>query len=362
MRRRVVHVPNVDSALHPTRVKNAKERPCSSLRGSKRDNVTHKWIQWRQDMKAVISMVLMAFGVPLFISHRIIPLLLRSTIPIYKIPNASPYLGDKSIRYQFLRFWYDLPQNNLRSKKVVQSLHQQRYDPISDISYDVWNCPYDPPLEYPNSWPASNLLQNWPIHKTFPTDYKIYQSICRFDYETELEKIMNYRSKEVPFVVRGDPNVARTVERWHLPHYMDRLWGSTSHRTEVSNQSHILYWSYPKTPRKRSGENSLQKSGTKKLPAGWIPPTDRVKMTYQEWLRLANRTFHEDDALQDEKYYYFQVVACGNNSKCYEGSAEFLFDELPFFQPTQDQVYLVKPRKHHGINCRFGMPSLSLGK
>jgi hypothetical protein len=216
-------------------------------------------------------------------------------------------------------------------------------------------------LVYPNSWPASDLLENWPINKATPRDFNLYQSICRFDYETELDKILNYRSKEIPFVVRGDPDVARTVERWHLPKYIDRLLGTTKHLAEVSNQSHFLYWSYPKAQKKRS-EKTPMNAGMRRLPQGWIPPTHRMKMTYQEWLQLANRTIHKDDLLQDPKYHYFQVVGCGNATKCYEGSAEFLFDELPFFQPSKDRLYLGKPGKHRGINCRFGFPSLSLGR
>ena len=39
---------------------------------------------------------------------------------------------------------------------------------------------------------------------------------------------------------------------------------------------------------------------------------------------------------------------------CDKGSSEFLFDELPFFQPRAN-LYMVEPHKQKGIHCRFGM-------
>lgn len=42
--------------------------------------------------------------------------------------------------------------------------------------------------------------------------------------------------------------------------------------------------------------------------------------------------------------------------KCDQNSAEYLFDELAFFQPTdENELYMVKPKEQKGIHCRFGM-------
>ena len=41
---------------------------------------------------------------------------------------------------------------------------------------------------------------------------------------------------------------------------------------------------------------------------------------------------------------------------CDKDSSEYLFDELPFFQPRDDNpLYMVDPKKQKGIHCRFGM-------
>ena len=51
------------------------------------------------------------------------------------------------------------------------------------------------------------------------TDYSLSHQRTG-DYEIALR----YRNTEVPFVIEGDPNVARTVERWNVPHYLEHYW------------------------------------------------------------------------------------------------------------------------------------------
>lgn len=94
----------------------------------------------------------------------------------------------------------------------------------------------------------------------------------------------------------------------------------------------------------------------------WQPPTENLRMTYLEWLKHANVT---DDKLgPDNPHWYFRLIGCGNmgddtaDGSCDKGSSEWLFDELPFFQPrTGDDrsFYLVEPSHQKGIHCRFGM-------
>jgi hypothetical protein len=94
----------------------------------------------------------------------------------------------------------------------------------------------------------------------------------------------------------------------------------------------------------------------------WRPPTEMMRMTYLEWLERANVT---DDKLgPDNPHWYFRLIGCGNmgektaDGSCDKGSSEWLFDELPFFQPrTGDErsFYLVEPEEQMGIHCRFGM-------
>lgn len=83
------------------------------------------------------------------------------------------------------------------------------------------------------------------------------------------------------------------------------------------------------------------------------------------------------EAHQDSYYYYFRMVGCGEKQGCEKNATEFLFDEMPFFQPkrsrsgqkqtadakassvlNQENLYLVQPEKQRGIHCRFGMPGI----
>jgi hypothetical protein len=94
----------------------------------------------------------------------------------------------------------------------------------------------------------------------------------------------------------------------------------------------------------------------------WQPPTEMLRMTYLEWLEHANVT--DDQLGPDNPHWYFRLIGCGNMDKngdsgsCDKGSSEWLYDELPFFQPRTGEdrpFYIVEPKHQMGIHCRFGM-------
>ena len=86
-----------------------------------------------------------------------------------------------------------------------------------------------------------------------------------------------------------------------------------------------------------------------------------LRMTYQEWLQHADTS---DDQLGPRMpHWYFRLIGCGgmgNDGSCDEGSSEYLFDELPFFQP-KESLYIVDPLQQPGIHCRFGMKGAIAG-
>jgi len=261
----------------------------------------------------------------------------------YNHSDSMPDIGDKSEYYAQLRKVYDeqLPINTERMRRFVSSLRKREYHPImkDEMTYDIHNCPFDPPANYPFAWNVVQVLDNWPPDDTTPRSH-IYQGLCVFDFETERHKAMNYRKAEVPYIVRDDPRVMRTTERWNQPDYMDELLRSSKHRTEYSPNNHFMYW-----------------ANSKSAPGGWKPPTKMLQMKYQEWLSHANFT-DESKLGPDMEHWYYRLVGCGyyRDGKCDKQSSEFLFDELGFFQPkTDNDLYLVNPKKQQGIHCRFGM-------
>jgi len=263
----------------------------------------------------------------------------------YNHTDLLSHVGDKSDEYMMLRKMYDakLPENDTqRMKEFVHSLRKRKYTPImkDQMTYDIHDCPYEPPANYPLAWNVADVLENWAPDDPTP-HLHIYQGLCVFDFETERAKAMNYRANEVPFIVRDDPQVLKSTERWNQPGYMDKLLGDGNHRTEYSPNNHFMYWF-------NAGKNN---------PKGWKPPTEMKKMPYQEWLSHAN--FTDDSRLgPDMEHWYYRLIGCGTfkSGKCDPFSSEYLFDELAFFQPrAENDLYLVKTKKQQGIHCRFGM-------
>lgn len=194
--------------------------------------------------------------------------------------SAQPEeVGEKSAWYQSLRQDYEkawIPDtDNAKRRQLVQSLHTRTYYPIEDFDNDA-DCPLYPAKDYPKAWPILDIIDNWNPDDTTPHE-AIYQGVCVFDFEKDRAKIENYRRAELPFVIRNDPQVLKTVERWTHPTYLKHLLGNEMHRTEYSKNNHFMYWTTPKNKRGLT-------------PVGWKPPTEATQMTYDEWLTKANTT------------------------------------------------------------------------
>lgn len=271
----------------------------------------------------------------------------------YKHSDYMEEVGDKSPAYAELRQKYDalLPSGDEtsleRMKHVVKSLRKRDYKNMmaKEMPYDIHNCPKYPPANYPYAWNVKEVLDNWAPDDPSPRDY-VYQGLCVFDFMTEKHKALNYREAELPFVVRDDPMVLRTAERWSQDNYgyIQKMVGEkTRYRTEYSPNNHFMYWM---KPRKKNREQ---------VPEDWEPPTEMLRMPYSEWLSHANIT--DEEMLGPEmEHWYFRLIGCGGMGGCDKDSSEYLFDELAFFQPLEEnELYMVEPEKQKGIHCRFGM-------
>jgi len=375
-------------------------------------------------------------------------------------------------------------------------------DDDKHLDYNIYDCPDDPPPGYPREYKTIDILKHWPPTQSLPVGSHYHHhhpnnnttannknsikegnnniidgntapvmahlGLCVFDYSRDYEKAMRYRSKEVPFVVRNDPTVAETVERWNDENYRRELFGSIDHsnsdsdavrghdavndsttrkayhRAERSITNQVLFRhsrkkrppqfnkNYPSSSNKGVITNEkihgqdidLPEEGSSQSPP--MPPrTKLVAMTYDQWYERAmekegNSIIDTDetgiryyDANPNGKkslyYYYFRLVGCGEKEGCEKNSTEYLFDEMPFFQPrghypqtsesrpnrsgrrnsnhrrgrgqkrsssmslddiigttpteipessSSESLYLVQPEKQRGIHCRFGMPGM----
>jgi hypothetical protein len=288
---------------------------------------------------------------------------------IYQAPDAHDSAGDRSDRYAKVRQSIDelLPPNAERSLNRMQELQTElatytahpmdvhNSDQVEgSTTYDIMDCPDTPPAGYPYAWNMVELLAAWPPDDATPRP-TIYQGLCVFDFQKDYDKAMTYRNAELPFVTVNDPSVAATAERWNTPGYMEQLLGEEEHRCEFSENNHFMYYQPPsKKERKHPSSNTR---GGKNIPDGWTAPTQKMWVRYKDWLNHANVT---DDKLgPDKPHWYFRLIGCGigmgNDGHCDRASSEYLFDELPFFQPKPDQLYMVDYEAQMGIHCRFGM-------
>ena len=223
-------------------------------------------------------------------------------------------------------------------KSIRKPLYQHMEFP--ELTYDVNNCPDDPPDKYPIEWPLMNIIDNWnPNNTTFahaPIDNRphIHQGLCRFDYRTELHKAKRYREREVPFIMRDDPQILQTVQRWNTPGYLTSLLGDdVTYKSEYSESNHLMFY-------------RMSKDGKDRTATDWKPPMQNVDITYPQWLEKANQPL--EDMAPDKPHWYFRV-----NAKA-KGAKGFLYQEMPYFKPKEN-FYMVDTSDVRGINCRFGM-------
>jgi hypothetical protein len=282
------------------------------------------------------------------IAHEFTPLFPSK---VYQIPDAMPHIGDKTDEYAILRKEVDgkvlpqVPQQFIFDPMVMQHTNSDQ------VSYDIYDCPDAPPPGYPFDWTLLDVLKSWPPDDPTPRP-TIFQGLCVFDYNKDYDKAVTYREAELPFVVINDPQVQQAVKRWNAPEYMASMLGGVRHRTEYSENNHFLYWNAPRTKKKKG---LLRPPPQKDELKDWKQPTQMLRMSYLEWLHHANVT--DEELGPDKPHWYYRLIGCGETGpkgSCDAGSSEYLFDELPFFQP-KPSLYIVRPEKQKGIHCRFGM-------
>ena len=288
---------------------------------------------------------------------------------IYTIPHSMSHIGDRSDEYAELRKQTDalLPYHPERSLQAVHDMihnnnpHGSPTTFEEDVPYDIYNCPENPPPNYPHEWKTMEILNHWSPEETSQIPDKIHQGLCVFDYRKDYVKALTYRNADVPFVVRQDPEVAVTVERWASPGYLERLMGNVLHRAEMSTSNHFMFWVPGNTAqqnKKDHGRGGGVASPMIHAPPEWSSPTKMIRMTFKDFVVKAKwpKTHHDP-------HWYFRLIGCGETGakgECDAGSSEWLFDELTFFQPRSGLLYLKDPGGQRGIHCRIGMEGVTI--
>lgn len=186
-----------------------------------------------------------------------------------------------------------------------------------------------------------DLINNWnPDDTNIPPMH--YDNICRFDYQKQYDVAERYREAEKPFIVYNVPAVDNLVKKWSNVDYINKLLQGKRYHSETSTSNHFMYF--------RGGKGKIVKSfnGTS---VAWTPPTKSVKITFEDWLKVAVKGQNMDNNNLRE-HIYFRVTA--QNKRAENG---WLFDETEIFKPEKS-FFIVEPKEQRGIHCRFGMRSI----
>ena len=266
-------------------------------------------------------------------------------------------------------------QQTLRHRTTTSDKYQaiqEEHTSSSKPYYDVYSCPELPPLNYPREYPILDVLQNWNTQQLRPPKYH-YQGICiidlsdstntMFDLRTKRRQIDNYRSAEVPFVIRNDPQVLQSVQSWSSSasgdNYLQRKLQDKKFQATISNTTRLTYYSMDQ-------EYNI-------IPDDFVPFTHKTEMTYEDWYQRASTQQQQQHRQQQEQqdqqeYAYLRLDACLPNSKhcdsTYLGSpniidnADFVYDDLKFFQPGHSGYYPINETETRGVQCRLAPPGI----
>ena len=226
-----------------------------------------------------------------------------------------------------------------------------------DLSYDIHECPPNIPDGYPVAWNTIDVLTNWNPDDTRVPPQGIHQGLCELDWRDKEQRRLAekvYRPAEVPFILKNHETVWETSLRWSHKSYLQEKLGDTPMRNEYSKNNHLMYWKVRGDNPTKKKQQGLVSSGGK--PQGWEPPTENVELTYEEWYEkaslLESQIQNDNHTFSNQEHWYFRL---NGDMMPGGGRNEFLFDELPFFDPMLGStMFMVDPKDARGINCRLG--------
>jgi hypothetical protein len=169
-----------------------------------------------------------------------------------------------------------------------------------------------------------------------------FNSLCYFDFQTELHKAINYRQVDVPYILYNVPEINTVVDHWKSFEYLSKFFGKEKFRVDVSvYRNHFLYF---------KGRDTHHQFHDRTGNGPWIPPTTDVEMTFQEWYETVMGEMEKP--YSERTFYYLQAKGLSFSDP--------LFQELSFFNPDNSlsSNFLHNRQEINGIHCRFGMPGI----
>ena len=157
-----------------------------------------------------------------------------------------------------------------------------------------------------------------------------------------------YRELEVPFVVRGVPDLEEARARWtpgFLRDAFTRMRPGEAYKIERSTRKgHFLY--YSKARAHRGIRGATEPSG----PA-WVPPQESAaELSYSDFEAAASAAGQRSTAGRPAEHLLYLTISAGVGA-----FTDWVVGSLAFFRDDHDFFRVNFPEEFHGINCRFGM-------
>jgi oxalate decarboxylase/phosphoglucose isomerase-like protein (cupin superfamily) len=247
-------------------------------------------------------------------------------------------LGVVLVWYMVLRaqsHWFDdpLPYHHEPSKSSVDEIPTAtkgtyglsvQWPDIVDYSPD----------SYPQYRSLLDIISNWnPDNPDPPPNFR--ETLQHFNYSNPLERKMAelYRDAEVPFKLYGIPDIDEVRSKWTVSYLASAMNSEQIRHVEKSKSNHFMFWTKPK----------------KGLPKDFIPPTETIEMTFEEWITLANHA--DQHKLNNESSHYYYMIG----SRAGDISKSFVARDLNLFSTESPNFFITNPKANKGIQCRFAM-------
>lgn len=187
---------------------------------------------------------------------------------------------------------------------------------------------------YPVYKSLLDVLHEWnPDQADPPSEFT--ETLMHFDYGnmTERQWALNYRNEELPFKVYNVPEFDQVSKKWTTDYLKSKLLGSRT-TAEKSKNNHFMFW--------HGGRSSNKVEGFK-------PPTERIKLSYSDWLEKAKEA--DRQKLDNSSIHYYFMYGTSKESK----GSTFLDRDMASFSSNKENFFVFKPELNKGIQCRFGM-------
>lgn len=202
-------------------------------------------------------------------------------------------------------------------KKGANVLNASVGAPFNVMSYVVSTAEYRtriPSIQYEKAppfpttpkqldyFPMNQLMTAWDFDDTSPEGWlnspahpNKGKSVPRFDFSVPEQRAiaLEYRNKEIPFIVFNVPEVERAIEKTFTRSKLLENFGEKQLDVEKSASNRFMYYKPPK----------------RRAPEDWVQPQEDVTMTFKQYLGLIEKAELNPHINRNMPLFYMSISA-----------------------------------------------------